>query len=66
MNPDYSKESIEWEHVWIDKIHYGWLPDYKEKHTQRFFEELIFLGYSEYLQHARFAKYWNEYRSKNS
>jgi hypothetical protein len=66
MNPDYTKENISWEHVWIDKIHYGWLPDYKEKQTQRFFEELIFLGYSEYLRHSRFVKYWNEYGSKNS
>lgn len=66
MNPDYSKEEILWEHVWIDKIHYSWLPDYKEAQTQRFFEEVVNLGYGDYVQHARFVKYWNEYRNKNN
>ena len=66
MNPDYTKEEISWEHVWIDKIHYSWLPDYKEKQTQRFFDEIVDLGYSDYLQHARFVKYWDVYKSKDN
>lgn len=66
MNPDYTKEEISWEHVWIDKIHYSFIPDYKEKQTQRFFDEIVFLGYSDYLQHARFVKYWDVYKSKDN
>jgi hypothetical protein len=66
MNPDYTKEEISWEHVWIDKIHYSFIPDYKEKQTQRFFDEIVLLGYSDYLQHARFVKYWDVYKSKDN
>jgi hypothetical protein len=64
---NYNKDTdISWEHVWIDKIHYGWVPEYKEKQTQRFFEEIIHLKHEDYLMHPRFNKYWDEYNSKNN
>jgi hypothetical protein len=51
-----------WEHVWLDKIHYYLLPNFREEQTQRFFDEIISLGYGEYLHnHARFEPYWEEH-----
>lgn len=60
------KEKIEWEHVWIEKTHYGQLPKYKEEQTQRFFDEIVDLGRGDYVNHSRFKKYMDEYRRKNN
>jgi hypothetical protein len=65
-NVDVTKDNISWEHVWIDKIHYGLQPKFKEEQTQRFFEEIIYLGFEQHLHHSRFLKYWNVYNRKNN
>lgn len=58
----YGKDVQYWEHVWMDKIHYHSHPKYKEEQTQRFFDEVVGLGYGEYLSNnPRFEPYWNEY-----
>jgi len=61
-NVDILKDkNIKWEHVWIEKIHYSYYPEYMELETQRFFNELVNLGYEKHLNHSRFYKYWKKY-----
>lgn len=60
------KTNMNWEHVWIEKIHYGMFPDYQRQSSQRFFTELVDMGFRYHLQHSRFKSYWDEYESKNS
>lgn len=62
MQFDKSKDDLEWEHVWLAKIVYGFNSDLLESDTQRFFDEIWALGGKEYLQHFRFSKYWNKER----
>lgn len=55
------KEDLDWYHVWIDKIHFKFVPEYKKAQIRGFFEEIVALGFEKYLQHPRFHKYWREY-----
>lgn len=59
MSYDIEKDRLDWEHIWLAKIVYGLQPQLLEFDTQRFFNEIKALGGEQYLQHPRFAKYWN-------
>ena len=58
ISPDTNKE-LQFEHVWLDKINIHMLQ------TDRWFKELIDLGYSKYLTDVRWSKYWDKYHENN-
>lgn len=58
--------SIIWEHIWFKKIAYGISEEIRLMETKRFFGDIVKLGFSKYLQHSRFKKYWDEYEGENS
>jgi hypothetical protein len=66
MSFDRTKNTLDWEHVWLAKIVYGLNPELLESDTQRFFNEIVDLGGEEYLTHFRFAKYFNKYEEQDS
>ena len=55
-NPDLNKE-FEFEHVWLDKINTQNLS------SQKWFNEIVDLGYSKYVENKIFEKYWDEYKN---
>lgn len=67
LNADVSKdETIDWEHVWFNKIHFGNNEELRWNETMRYFKEVVLFGGSEYLHHSRFKKYWDAYHSESN
>ena len=51
------KDKIEWEHIWLEKIHYAYHPDYEKTESQRMYNEIVECGYDHLVNHERFKKY---------
>ena len=65
-NVDKKKDKeFKWEHVWINKIHYGLFPEHLKGETQRFFNEVVDLGHADKVTNGRFSKYWKEREKSN-
>jgi hypothetical protein len=59
---DKKDKDINWEHVWFNKIHVGYDKELMKRECQRYFNEIVSIGYANMLTHSRFKKYWDEYQ----
>jgi hypothetical protein len=56
---------LKWEHVWLNKVGYGFNEKLRKLDTQRFFDECVDLGLTKYLEYGRFQNYWDEYHKNH-
>ena len=64
LKTDDEKEIIHY-HVWLDKLGYNQNKEEYNILIKSWFNDLVELGYSNYLYNERFKKYWDEYNKNN-